>query len=203
MKSGLFITFEGTEGSGKTTQSKILYEHLKSQNIKTIWTREIGGVEIAEKIRDIILHNEMDIMTEFLLVLAARKEHITKLIKPSLEDGYVVICDRFIDSTLVYQGYNIGIDKVLSLHNETLGSFMPDSTFFIDVSPEIGLSRALARGDSNKFENYGIDYHNKIYERFMSLSHIFPDRIHVINGSKEKHIVTSDILSILKKAMYF
>ena len=106
MKSGLFITFEGTEGSGKTTQSKILYEHLKSQNIKTIWTREIGGVEIAEKIRDIILHNEMDIMTEFLLVLAARKEHITKLIKPSLEDGYVVICDRFIDSTLVYNEYS-------------------------------------------------------------------------------------------------
>jgi dTMP kinase len=136
-----FITFEGGEGSGKTTQSKLLFEYLKSQNIKCIWTREIGGTEIAEKIRDIILHNEIHIMTELLLVMAARKEHIENVILPALLGGVTVVCDRFIDSTLCYQGQSLGIAKVLGLHKEVFGDFFPDLTFFIDVPVEEGLRR--------------------------------------------------------------
>jgi len=189
-----FITFEGGEGSGKTTQSKRFFEYLKSQNIKCIWTREIGGTIVAEKIRDIILHNEMDYMTELLLVMAARKEHVDQVIMPALKEGITVICDRFIDSTLCYQGGYLGIDKVLDLHISVLGNFMPDLTFFIDVPALEGLKRAGIRGGNNKFEDKDISEHEKIRQNFLRLVERFPERIMRINGMQSEYDVAKDLI---------
>lgn len=188
-----FITFEGCEGSGKTTQSKKLYESLKSKGIDTIWTREIGGTEISEKIRDLILFNQMDQMTELLLIMAARSEHLKKLIKPSLENNITVICDRFIDSTLAYQGSILGIDKVLKINDQALDNIMPDITFFVDMPVEIGLQRALIRGDNNKYEDKALSEHQKIYNNFQEVIKLFPDRIVKINGNQEINKVSEEI----------
>ena len=191
-----FITFEGGEGSGKTTQSKHLFECFKSQNINVIWTREIGGTIVAEKIRDIILHNNMDPMTELLLIMAARKEHFDKVIAPALQAGITVICDRFIDSTLSYQGGNLGVTKVLEFHQNVFHDFMPDLTFFIDVLPEEGLKRAVMRGGNNKFEDKNILEHENIRQNFINLLNIFPKRIFKIDGMRREDEISNEILSI-------
>ena len=193
-----FITFEGGEGSGKTTQSKRFFEYLTSQNIKCIWTREIGGTIVAEKIRDIILHNEMDYMTELLLVMAARKEHVDKVILPALKNGITVICDRFIDSTLCYQGGYLGVDNVLDLHKKVFGNFMPDITFFIDVPALEGLKRAGIRGGNNKFEDKDISEHEKIRQNFLRLVEMFPERIIKINGMQSEDEVAKELMRVYK-----
>ena len=190
-----FITFEGGEGSGKTTQSKHFFEYLKSQNIKSIWTREIGGTTVAEKIRDIILHNEMDPMTELLLIMAARKEHVDKVILPALNAGITVICDRFIDSTLCYQGGHLGLEKVLDFHRNVFGDFMPDLTFFIDVLAVEGLKRAGMRGENNKFEDKDISEHENIRQNFLHLLEIFPKRIIKIDGMRSEEEVAKELMA--------
>ena len=191
-----FITFEGGEGSGKTTQSKRLFEYLKSQNIKSIWTREIGGTPVAEKIRDVILHNEMDAMTELLLVMAARKEHVDKVILPALNAGIAVICDRFVDSTLCYQGSILGRERVLELHALCIGDIYPDLTFFIDVPVEEGLKRAGARGGNNKFEDKDISEHERIRENFLDLAKVFHKRMKLIDGMQSEDDVSEEIQKI-------
>lgn len=196
-----FITFEGGEGCGKSTQSKLLYEYLLSKNIPAIHTREIGGTIEAEKIRHLIIYSELKPMSELLLVMAARYEHINKVIIPSLLEGKWVICDRFVDSTACYQsdGSGLNIEDIYELH-ETLMTYrpealsnitrskidvhkistkgiMPDITFFMDVSPNIGLSRATERGDANKFEGKKIDFHNSVYQKFKTVASLHSDRI--------------------------
>ena len=196
-----FITFEGGEGCGKSTQSKLLHEYLLSKNIPAIHTREIGGTVEAEKIRHLIIYSELKPMSELMLVMAARYEHINKVIIPSLMEGKWVICDRFIDSTACYQsdesGLNIediyelhetlmtyrpdAFDKIseskLDVHKLSTKGIMPDMTFFMDVPPEIGLNRATERGDANNFEAKKIDFHNKIYQRFKTVASIYSERI--------------------------
>lgn len=174
-----FITFEGGEGSGKTTQSKLLYNALRSKGIDCLWTREIGGTSSAEQIREILLREELLNMTEILLVMAARFEHVEKVIKPALEAGKTVICDRFLDSTMSYQDS----EQAHKLHCEIFGSFMPDKTFFIDLEPKVALKRAVARGDGNKFEEKNMAFHQKAYDNFKMLAEQFKDRIVVIDGS--------------------
>ena len=196
-----FITFEGGEGSGKTTQSKCLFEYLKSKNIKCIWTREIGGTLVAEKIRDIILHNEMDHMTELLLIMAARKEHVDKVILPALHSGVNVICDRFIDSTFCYQGAYVGREKVRELHEFVIGDLYPDLTFFIDVPAEDGLKRACARGGNNKFEDKDISEHERIRGEFLELVKMFPDRIVKIDGMQSEDEVSRDVVSSISSKL--
>lgn len=178
-----FITFEGLEGCGKSTQVKMLYDYLLSKNIKTILTREIGGVESSEAIRDIVVNQELLPMSELMLVMAARHEHIQKLILPKLMEGYTVICDRFIDSTACYQGIDqgIGIEKVYKLHRELMLNLMPDTTFFIDIKPKVALSRALSRNDNNKFEQKSLEFHNRVYQGFNALAKQFSQRIVKIN----------------------
>lgn len=188
-----FITFEGCEGSGKTTQSKLLFEYLKSSGMDCIWTREIGGTETAEKIREIIIRNDMDPMTELLLIMAARKEHIDKVILPALAKNITVICDRFIDSSICYQGLYIGADKVLALHRDVFGEFMPDLTFFIDVETEEGLRRASIRGGNNKFEEKDISEHRRIKEGFVELTQMFPQRIMRIDGMRSPEDVMREV----------
>jgi dTMP kinase len=174
-----FITFEGGEGSGKSTQSKLLYEHLLSQGIDAILTREIGGTKEAEAIRNLMLHSELAPMSELLLVMAARYEHVHNVIIPALNSGKWVICDRFIDSTACYQGMHkdIGIDMVYTLHRQLISGLMPDITFFIDVSVDIGMQRALKRAGNNKFEDKDLDFHNQVHKGFTQITALFPKRV--------------------------
>ena len=150
MHKGLFITFEGNDGSGKTTISKKVYEALLEKNYPVIYTREPGGIEIAEKIRTIILdpnHTAMDARCEALLYAASRRQHLIEKVLPALETGKIVLCDRFIDSSLAYQGIGrgIGIDEVLKINQFAIESYMPDATFFLRVSLETGMQRVNAR----------------------------------------------------------
>lgn len=195
MKPGKFVTFEGGEGSGKSTQSKLLYDYLISQNIDAIWTREIGGTPAAEKIRNVIMTEELDSESELLLIIAARVDHVHKLIMPSIRAGKWVICDRFSDSTLAYQGVLMDSDKIIRLNDMFLNNFQPDVTFFIDVPPEIGLERAIARGNNNKFEAKDLAFHNQVYRNFKSLSNRFKDRIIEIDGTLAQDEVEMEVLS--------
>lgn len=190
-----FITFEGGEGSGKSTQSKMLYEYLLSRDINVIWTREIGGTPEGEQIRDLIMREELLDMSSLLLIMAARFEHVNNLIKPALTNGTWVICDRFIDSSLAYQGEAIGEEKILKLYCDLFGDFMPDKTFFIDLEPSIGLKRAILRGESNKFDLKNIEFHNKVYNKFKSLATSFPERITTIDGTKNVEEIHHEIIS--------
>lgn len=195
MKKPLFITFEGGEGSGKTTQSKRLAEYLKSSNIDAIWTREIGGTPAAEKIRDIVIHEDIDVKTQLLLAVAARNEHLIHVILPALAQQKVIICDRFIDSSLCYQGYQLGFDLVLRLHKEILGGIMPDITFFIDIDVQEGLARAGIRGGNNRFEAMPLEVHEKFRENFHKLVEMFPSRIVKIDGRQSQ----DQIFEIIKE----
>jgi len=185
LKQGTFITFEGGEGIGKSTQCQMLYEYLKSQNIPVILTREVGGTIAAEKMREILVHTELSPMSELLQAMAARYDHMTRKIIPALQEGNIVICDRFIDSTACYQGLELenGIELVYNLHKNLMPALMPDITFLIDVEPEIAIERVNLRNMSNKFDVRGIDFYKKIYNCFKVLSDKFPERITTIKAS--------------------
>lgn len=187
-----FITFEGGEGSGKSTQSKMLYEFLVSKRIKAIHTREVGGTAVAERIRNLLVNSELQATTELLLVMAARYEHLSKVIIPALDNNNWVICDRYIDSTAAYQSGESGvtINEIFELHNNLMKinnseenieysqeGLMPDLTFLMDIPPKIGLRRALSRGNTNKFEAKDMEFHRKIYDRFVFISSLYPNRI--------------------------
>ena len=187
-----FITFEGGEGSGKSTQSKMLHEYLLTKRIKNIHTREVGGTSEAERIRNLLIRSELLPLSELLLVMAARFEHLNKVIIPALRDGHWVICDRFIDSTAAYQSGESGltVSEVYELHKNLMKinapqdslefsqeGLMPDLTFFMDIEPNIGLKRAQIRGNTNKFEAKNLDFHNKIHERFKFIASLYPNRI--------------------------
>lgn len=178
-----FITFEGGEGSGKSTQSKMLHEYLLAKSTKIIHTREVGGTAEAEKIRQLLVDNEWPVIAELMLVMAARCEHVNKVIWPALQNDCWVICDRFIDSTACYQGQSplIGIDRVYRLHQELItNGLMPDITFFLDIQPELALDRTRKRLDNNRFEDKSLEYHRKVYQNFQQLAKCFKHRITVI-----------------------
>ncbi|KJV57037.1 dTMP kinase [Orientia tsutsugamushi] len=205
---GKFITFEGNEGSGKTTQSKLLYEKLLDNGIKAVWTREIGGTDIAELIRDIVLFKDMSITTELLLIMAARYEHIEKFIRPNLNEGKWVICDRFIDSTLCYQSKNSEEQQlILELHRKLLDNFFPDLTLIINVSPSIAMQRIKIReihkntNQLNKFDSRNQQFHQKITDAFIQVSKLFPERIVQINGEPMIEDVSSEVINIINNKM--
>ncbi|HJD56226.1 MAG TPA: dTMP kinase [Rickettsia endosymbiont of Pyrocoelia pectoralis] len=185
LKQGTFITFEGGEGIGKSTQCQMLYEYLKSQNIPVILTREVGGTRVAEQMREILVHADLLPMSELLQAMAARYDHMARKIIPALQEGNIVICDRFIDSTACYQGLELenGIELVYNLHKNLMPSLMPDITFFIDVEPEVAIERVNLRNISNKFDVRGLDFYKKIYDCFKELSKKFPERIKTIKAS--------------------
>ncbi|MFK8040289.1 MAG: dTMP kinase [Rickettsiaceae bacterium] len=195
IKYAKFITFEGGESSGKSTQSKLLYEYFKASNIPVILTREIGGVNTAEDIRELILsHNDLLPMTELMLVMAARNEHVQKTILPALNEGITVICDRFVDSTACYQGYhnNIGIKATYDMHKNLIGDIMPDITFFLNLAPEAALKRLSQRHEINRFDLKDAKFYAKIQEAFHLIEKRFPYRIKNIDTNykniKEIHI---------------
>lgn len=199
--SAKFISFEGGEGCGKSTQCMMLRNYLLSQGVEVILTREPGGTPEAEKIRDILLHSELLPITELMLVMAARYEHLNKIIIPALNNNVWVICDRFVDSTAVYQGQYLGmVDKVYELHKELMLNKMPDITFMINTSVSIALSRARIRGGNNKFEDRAIGFHTTIHNKFLEISKQFKNRIINITTRKlSKEEVHDKIISCLIK----
>ena len=209
LKTGLFITFEGGEGSGKSLQSKKLKDFLESSGYDVVLTREPGGTIGSEEIRKILLTGEIDrwdSTTEALLYLAARSDHWHKKIYPSLLEGKIVICDRFHDSSIVYQGICKGVDInfLNSIFTYITSGRYPDRTYLINISPEIGLKRSFEKPNNieTRLENMGIEFHNKVYNAFLDLSAQNQERFFNIDGNKTiseiSDIIINDISKILK-----
>lgn len=204
VQQGKFITFEGPEGAGKTTVILQLFNRLRAEGKKVILTREPGGIPIAESIRAVILnndHQEMDGKTEALLYAAARRQHLVEKVIPAIEAGTIVLCDRFIDSSLAYQGYarGLGIDEVLMINQFAIGKIMPDLTVFFDIDPEQGLAR-IAQNDErelNRLDKESIVFHRKVYEGYQELIKRYPERIIKTNARLTEAQVTEDVWKIL------
>lgn len=201
---GFFISFEGVEGAGKTTVLEKLVGRLTDMNYDVLLTREPGGIIISEKIRDIILdkdHVEMEKRTEALLYAAARRQHLVQKIIPALEEGKIVLCDRFIDSSLAYQGYarEIGIDNVLKINDFAIEGFMPSLTLYFDIEPEKGLKRISSNKDRerNRLDLETLEFHRKVYEGYQLLLKKFPDRIKKVNADQHVGAVTEDALRLI------
>lgn len=186
----IFITLEGPDGSGKTTIAKKIVETLENMGYEVVFTREPGGISISEQIRDIILNKEnteMDGRTEALLYAASRRQHIAQKIIPALNENKIVICDRFLDSSLAYQGVgrNIGIDEVMSINQFAIDNVMPVLTIYFDVSPEIGLQRISANKNRevNRLDLEKLAFHSKVRDGYLQLVERFPNRIKKIDAS--------------------
>ena len=199
----LFITFEGIDGCGKSTQAKILNDKLKEMDSATILTEEPGGTLGANEIRKLLLRENnfsWSVETEVLLFMAARNDHVEKKIKPALEKGYTVICDRFIDSTLVYQGMRSELAKKICLSLYDLIGQLPSITFLIDMNPEQALDRALSRkNNEDRFENYGVPFQIKVRNTFLRLAEENPKRVVVLQGGSDKNQLANDIFSHVKE----
>ncbi len=187
MSKGKFITFEGGEGSGKSTQCRLLLESFQKSKIDILRTREPGGTLGAENIRQLLVTgdvNKWEPLTETFLHLASRKDHVERLIKPSIDKGIFVICDRFSDSTTSYQGYGHGLDiKIINqLQLITIGNFKPDITFVLDIDIETGISRADKRGGAeNRYEKMGIQFHQRVRKGFLDIAKKDTDRCQLID----------------------
>ncbi|MDT9723063.1 dTMP kinase [Paenibacillus sp. ClWae2A] len=201
---GKFITLEGGEGSGKTTMIGRIGSYFEERGIPYVVTREPGGIEIAEKIRSIILdplHTAMDARTEALLYAAARSQHLAEKVEPALRAGKAVICDRFVDSSLVYQGYarGLGIENVWAINRFAIGDLMPDVTLYLDIEPEVGLARIDAHDgrEVNRLDLENLEFHRKVREGYFLLKEQFPERIRVIDASmKREDVLAAMILSL-------
>ena len=196
----MFITFEGGEGTGKTTQINILKKYLEDQGLEVVITREPGGVISAENIRAVIFDNEIDPITETMLYAAARREHYIKKIKPALDAGKIVICDRFIDSSIVYQGIvrGVGVDLVENINKYAINNVEPDLTIFFDLDPETGLKRVSLRNEQmNRFDKESLDFHLKVRKGYNLLSKT-RNRFVLIDASKSIEDVTKQIINIMK-----
>ena len=196
-----FITFEGGECSGKTTIISEISKLFDNMKIKYITTREPGGIKIAEKIRNIILdvdNKEMTSETEALLYAAARMQHLSEKVIPMANDGYVVLCDRFLDSSIAYQGYarGLGVEKVLNINSFAL-DYLPDLTIFIDVKPEVALKRLSLRDKTDRLDLETIDFHNKVYDGYLEAVKLYPNRIKVINGNQPLEDVINDCKKVI------
>ncbi|RWR34143.1 dTMP kinase [Sinirhodobacter populi] len=202
----MFITFEGIDGSGKSTQARLLADSLRGLGLDPVLTREPGGSPGAEEIRALVLQGDPDrwsAETEILLFTAARRDHLERLIEPALAQGRIVISDRFADSTRMYQGLSRGDlrDLVDELHRLMIRC-EPDLTFLIDIDPEIGLSRAKGRrGHEERFEDFGLPLQQKMRAGFLALAEEFSSRFRVIDGARDPVEVARDILSITREAL--
>jgi len=203
---GKFISLEGGEGTGKSTQARLLRSALENQGKCVVLTREPGGSAGAEQIRKLLVEGEPERWTplcETLLFLAARVDHVARIIEPSLADGAWVVSDRFSDSTYVYQGVarGLGIEKVKRLHEAALGSFAPDLTIILDLDPEEGLRRAQARAqtDESRFERFDGEFHERLRAAFRDIARSDPKRCVVVDGGRSPEAVEADIWSAVKE----
>lgn len=203
----MFITFEGPDGSGKSTIIKWLYEKLQNEGFDILLTREPGGTPISEKIRNIILDNEntaLDPRTEALLYAASRRQHLVEKIWPALNKGQIVLCDRYLDSSLAYQGggRNLGLQNILDINLFATENTYPDLTIFFDVSPEIGLSRLSQdkKRVADRLDNESKSFHDIVYQTFIKVADKYPDRIVKIDASKPIEVVQEEAYkAVIKK----
>lgn len=206
--SGLFITLEGPEGSGKTTAALRIVDTLKTLGYEVVYTREPGGIEIAEQIRQVILDPKnmaMDAKTEALLYAASRRQHLVEKVMPALQTDKIVLCDRFVDSSLVYQGMgrNLGIETVYQMNLFAIEDVMPDLTIFFDVEPTVGLARIAADNtrEVNRLDMETIEFHQKVYEGYLEVARHFPNRIQSIDASQNQDTVFEQCLSLIKSRL--
>lgn len=200
---GLFITVEGTDGAGKSTQIQLLTDYLKSKGRNVILKREPGGTDISEKIRELILdvnNKEMSDVAEALLYAASRAQLVHQVIKPALDKGEVVICDRFVDSSIVYQGIARGLGKnmVEEINRFAIDGIMPDITLFFDLSPEIGIKRKMQDQKLDRMESEKLDFHLKVYEGYKTLTNMYSDRIRRIDANRTIEEVHKQVLDAIK-----
>ena len=202
---GRFISFEGPDGSGKTSVIKVVENYYKEKGFKTMVTREPGGIKISEKIRDIIHdveHTEMDPRTEALLYAASRSQHLNQKIIPALEAGIIVLCDRYVDSSLAYQGFGrkLGFEEVLAINMFAIESVFPDLTIFVDVRPEVGLNRVFstAEREVNRLDLEPLEFHKEIYQGYLKLIEMYPERIKRINGEQPLMKVAKEAIDLIE-----
>ena len=200
---GYFISFEGIDGSGKSTQIQKLAEFLEARDFDIVITREPGGSKGGEEIRNLLLQGNVDrwsAETEILLFTAARRDHLERIILPALEEGKIVICDRFTDSTRMYQGMRgVNLRNLVDTLNEKVIKFDPDLTIVIDINPEISLKRAKSRKIvEERFEDFGVDLQMKMRKGFLELAKEFGNRVEVVNGQQSIDKLAQDICSLVK-----
>lgn len=198
---GYLINLEGGEGSGKSTVLKMLADALEEKGFSVVSTREPGGIDIAEQIRNVILDREntgMDPRTEALLYAAARRQHLVEKIIPALEAGSIVLCDRYIDSSLAYQGYarGLGMEEIFAINKFAIDDYMPDMTLYFDVNPKVGLARIEKDLDReiNRLDVESMKFHYKVREGYLLLLSQNPERIRLINAENELNLVFADAL---------
>lgn len=208
MKRGYFLTIEGPDGAGKTTVTQRVADRLIKEGYDVLMTREPGGIPIAEQIRE-VLHDTkntaMDSRTEALLYAAARRQHLIEKVRPAIEAGKIVICDRFVDSSLAYQGHarGLGIDEVWSINQFAIEGFLPTRTYFFDITPEEGLRRieASAIREVNRLDEEGLAFHQKVYEGYQILMEKFSDRIVRINAGKAVEEVEEEMYTHIRQEL--
>lgn len=199
-----FITIEGNDGSGKSTVIEGLKKVFYERGIDTVFTREPGGSAIAEQIRQIILdpnNTAMDDKTEALLYAASRRQHLTETVIPALEQNKLVICDRFIDSSLAYQGHarGIGIEEVYNMNMFATSGMLPDLTLYILVAPEVGLARKTHQKELDRLELEANSFHETVYQGYLKIAKMFPERVVLINGEASKEEVLKETLEVIDK----
>ncbi len=186
--SGIFISAEGTDGAGKSTQLEFIKKYLDERKKESLFLREPGGNAISEKIRDIILDTENSAMapqTEALLYAASRVQLVNEVIVPALKEGKIVVCDRYVDSSIAYQGYgrNLTAEKIEEINSFAISKCMPDMTLFFDLPPEKGILRKKNQHDLDRMEQESLDFHNRVYDGYVSLAEKYPKRIKRIDAS--------------------
>ena len=201
---GKFITFEGCEGVGKSHQIRRLEEYLQKNNVEYYLTREPGGTTVSEQIRKVILDGKNVSMTdecEALLYAAARVQLLKETIKPKLDAGELVLCDRYVDSSLAYQGYarGLGVEFVEKINDYAIKNFMPDYTVFLNLSPEKAFLRKGGVDKTDRVEQSGMEFHKKVYEGYLDLANKYPERFIVIDASGEREQTHARIISALKE----
>lgn len=207
---GTLITFEGVEGSGKTTLLKRLAHYLKEEKqVQVLTTREPGGVPIAEEIRQLILnpaHTTMDGETEALLYAAARRQHLVEKVLPALKKGQFVLCDRFVDSSLAYQGYarGIGLESIWQINQFAIGGVLPDLTILLDVEPVLGLARIKAneKREVNRLDLENLEFHQRVYQGYKIVQKRFPERIVAVDAARSVEQVFDQVRELVEQRFF-
>ena len=196
-----FITLEGVDGAGKSTHINFIKKYLSDRKLNYLFTRELGGTNVGEKLREILLHDPMTPETESLLMFASRNEHVQKIIKPNLDKGINIISDRFTDATYAYQcgGKNVEISKITILRNWVHQDLNPDLTILFDLPIEISLMRLKSNGNLDKFEKESVSFHKKIRNSYLKLAKKEPNRFVIINGDQNINAIQDEIYLILDK----
>ena len=204
MTRGKFITFEGCDGCGKSTQLRLLSQYLTENGIPHIFTREPGGGKISEAIREILLNGKNMEMTdecEALLYAASRVQHLSDRVEPALSEGKLVICDRYVDSSLAYQAYarGLGLDFVTKINAFALQKYLPDVTIFIDLTPEAAFKRKHGADENDRLEKAGMAFHQRVYEGYKAVAAAEPNRVMCVDGTQTPEEIFADVVKILKE----